>query len=161
MELLRRSSLIWLSKCRDNRGCALSKSNQNHRNISYFYFRAALGDLAAWGLGQNLGLGSPVGTPTSGSSCFRTDLHSPPRGITGSWRTVRETWRTADEGETAMDKLLKLEKKTYSLTFFYVSLLGVWGHSSVRKATSNNNDLSTDLNAQGDKLLCWLLLGSC
>ena len=48
-----------------------------------------------------------------------------------------------------MDKLLKLEKKTYSLTFFYVSLLGVWGHSSVRKATSNNNDLSTDLNAQG------------
>lgn len=30
-----------------------------------------------------------------------------------------------------MDKLLKLEqKKTYSLTFFYVSLLGVWGHSS-------------------------------
>ena len=54
-----------------------------------------------------------------------------------------------------MDKLLKLEqKKTYSLTFFYVSLLGVWGHSSVRKATSKNNDLSTDLNAQGDKLLC-------
>lgn len=70
----------------------------------------ALEDPAAWGLGQNLGLGSPVGTPTSGSSCFRTDLHSPPRGITGSWRTVRETWRTADEGETAMDKLLKLKK---------------------------------------------------